>query len=169
MPRIYGKSEIYEFLDKNNISYEKLEHPPVFTMEEMDAAHITDKGNVCKNLFLRDFKGNNHFLVTAPQDKRVDLRALAEKLESSKLSFGSPERLDKYLGVTQGSVSPLCALNDANAEVTVVFDEDLKNEKAIGVHPCENTATIWLDFSDLLKIITDHGNKVEFAHFKKYE
>ena len=169
MPRIYGKTEIYNLLDQKGISYDKLEHAAVFTMEEMDAAHITDKGNVCKNLFLRDYKGNNHFLVTAPENKRVDLRALAETLESSKLSFGSPERLDKYLGVTQGSVSPLCILNDENAEVTVIFDEDLKSETAIGVHPCDNTATIWLSFTDLLKIIEDHGNKVEFAHFEKYE
>ena len=161
----FGKPEIYEFLDKNNIRYEKMEHAAVFTMEEMDAAGITNKGNVCKNLFLRDFKGKNHFLVTAPEHKRVDLRTLAEKIESSKLSFGSPERLDKYLGVTQGSVSPLCVLNDQNSEVTVIFDADLQGEKAIGVHPCENTATIWLNFEDLCKIIRDHGNEIIFAEF----
>lgn len=161
----YGKNEIYKFLDDKSVSYEKLEHAAVFTMEEMDAAGITNKGNVCKNLFLRDFKGKNHYLVTAPEHKRVDLRALAEKIESSKLSFGSPERLDKYLGVTQGSVSPLCVLNDENSEVTVIFDADLQGEKAIGVHPCDNTATIWLDFADLCSIITEHGNEIIFAEF----
>ncbi|MBE6877750.1 MAG: prolyl-tRNA synthetase associated domain-containing protein [Ruminococcaceae bacterium] len=164
---MYNKQKIYEFLNEKGIVYEKMEHDAVYTMEEMDAAGITQKGTVCKNLFLRDVKGKVHYLVTIPEEKKVDLRDLAEQIDSTKLSFGSAERLMKYLGVTQGSVSPLGILNDESESVIMVFDRDLVGDTAVGVHPNDNTATIWLDFKDLKGIIKQHGNEIIFAKFTK--
>lgn len=160
----FTKEKIYQLLEEKQIQFDRLEHGAVYTMEEMDAAGITAKGTVCKNLFLRDSKGKRHFLVTAPENKRVDLKQLAEKIGSTRLSFGSAERLAKYLGVQQGSVSPLGILNDESQSVVFVADEDLKNDPAVGVHPNDNTATIWLKFSDLQKLIQDHGNSIVFVH-----
>ena len=165
MPGIYGKKEIYELLEAKDIAFERLEHEAVYTMEDMDKAGITARGTVCKNLFLRDAKGKNHFLVTVPEERRVDLKALAEKIGSTKLSFASSERLSKYLGVEQGCVSPLGILNDESRSVTVVFDRDLPPSDAIGVHPNDNTATIWLDFASLRRLIEEHGNEVMLAAF----
>ena len=165
MSEKYTKQKIYDFLKENNIKYDVLEHDVVCTMEEMDAAGITQKGTVCKNMFMRDYKGKNHFLLTVPEEKHVDLRALAEYIGSSKLSFGSAERLDKYLGLTQGSVSPLGLLNNEDKSVVMIFDRDLIGNKEVGVHPNDNTATIWLDFADLRKIIEEHGNEIIFAKF----
>lgn len=167
MSDFYGKQMIYEFLDKKGISYEKLEHEAVYTMEDMEKAGITEKGTVCKNLFLRDAKGKNHFLVTVPEGKQVDLRSLSEKIGSTKLSFASAERLAKYLGVEQGCVSPLGILNDESKSVTVVFDEALKKDNAVGIHPNDNTASIWLAFQDLQKIIAEHGNNIIFIKLIK--
>ena len=167
MAEKYTKQKIYDFLAEKNIPYEVLEHDVVCTMEEMDAAGITQKGTVCKNMFMRDYKGKNHFLLTVPEEKHVDLRALAEYIGSSKLSFGSAERLDKYLGLTQGSVSPLGLLNNEDKSVVMIFDRDLIDNDEVGVHPNENTATIWLKFSDLRKIIEDHGNEIICAKFKE--
>ena len=161
----YGKQQIFELLEQKGIKFEKVEHKALFTMEEMDEAGVTAKGTVCKNLFLRDFKGRNHFLLTVPEHKKVDMRDLAEQLGSSKLSFGSAERLDKYLGVTQGSVSPLGILNDESKSVVMVFDKDLKADEEVGVHPNDNTATLWICFDDLRAIIEEHGNQVIFAEF----
>ena len=165
MEERYTKQRIYDFLNEKGIKYDKLEHKVVYTMEEMDAAGITQKGTVCKNMFMRDYKGKNHFLLTVPEEKHVDLRALAEFIGSSKLSFGSAERLDKYLGLTQGSVSPLGLLNNEDKSVVMIFDRDLVGNKEIGVHPNDNSATIWLDFADLKKIIEEHGNEIIFAKF----
>ena len=75
------------------------------------------------------------------------------------------ERLDKYLGLTQGSVSPLGLLNNEDKSVVMIFDRDLVGNEEVGVHPNENTATIWLKFSDLKKIIEEHGNEIVFAKF----
>ena len=95
------------------------------------------------------------------------MRALAEYIGSSKLSFGSAERLDKYLGLTQGSVSPLGLLNNEDKSVVMIFDRDLIGNKEVGVHPNDNSATIWVDFSDLRKIIEENGNKIIFAKFSE--
>ncbi len=158
MAEEYDKKRIYELLEERGIPYEKLEHEPVFTIEEMQKAGITERGGVCKNLFLRDAKGKQHFLVVVKEETRVDLRKLAEKIGSTKLSFGSAERLAKYLGVQQGSVSPLGVLNNQDHEVMVIFEQGLEGGK-IGVHPNDNTATIWLEFADLEKIIKEAGNR----------
>lgn len=162
-----GKQEVRDLLDAKKISYEWMDHAPVFTMEEMDAAGISQKGNVCKNLFLRDAKGKNHFLVVMLEEKRADLSKLAEQLDSTKLSFASPERLEKYLGVRQGSVSPFGILNDEAHQVLVVFDKDLATKPLVGVHPNDNTATLWLQFRDLEAIIRETGNPTRFVSFCK--
>ena len=155
----YDKSGILNWLDENNYKYDKLEHSPVFTMEEMEIAGITSKGDVVKNLFLRNAKGDKHYLVCVEESKQVDLNKLAMALGSTRLSFASAERLEKYLGVAQGSVSPLAVLNDENHEVIVAFDQSVMGKERIGVHPCENTATLFMSYKDLKKIIEGNGNK----------
>ncbi len=158
----YNKEATVAYLEEQKINFEKMEHEAVFTMEEMDAAGITAKGGVCKNLFLRDSKGKNHFLVVVPEEKRVNLSDLPAQLGSTKLSFASADRLEKYLGVVQGAVSPLGVLNDETHSVTVVFDRDLCHAKALGVHPNDNTATVWLSFRDLKKLIENLGNEIAY-------
>ena len=144
-----GKKEIYELLNDAQIPYESMEHEAVYTMEEMDRLGITKKGAVCKNLFLRDAKGKKHYLLCVPEERKIELKTLHEKIGSTKLSFASAERLEKYLGVQQGCVSPLGILNDDVRNVTVIFDSVLLGEAQVGVHPNDNTATIWLSFENL--------------------
>ncbi len=158
----YNKEATLLWLNEQGIPYEKLEHKAVFTMEEMDEAGISARGGVVKNLFLRDGKGKNHFLVVVPEEKRVNLIDLSEQLCASKLSFASADRLEKYLGVVQGAVSPLGILNDEEHVVEVVFDRDLCHAKRVGIHPNDNTATVWLSFKDLKKIIEKQGNPISY-------
>lgn len=165
----YDKSNIPDLLCEKGIPFEIEEHEPMFTMEAMDMAGLTQKGNVCKNLFLRDMKGKNHFLVTAMENKKVDMRALAEKIGSTKLSFASNERMEKYLGLMPGSVSPLGILNDESNTVLMVFDEELKGEERLGIHPNDNTATLFLRFADVEELIKAHGNRIIFVKFEKKE
>ena len=165
MSMIYGKQEIYNLLKTKGIAFEKLEHEAVYTMEDMNKAGINAKGIVCKNLFLRDAKGKSHFLVTVSEEKRVDLKNLAERIGSTKLSFASADRLTAYLGVEQGCVSPFGVLNDESKSVTVVFDQDLQCSDAVGIHPNDNTATVWLDFESLRQVIGEHGNPIVLIKF----
>lgn len=99
--------KVLDFLKNENIPYEITEHEPVYTMEDMERIGLDTLGTICKNLFIRDAKGKRHFLITADNDTQINLKELGEKLGAGKVSFASAERLEKYLGVTAGCVSPL--------------------------------------------------------------
>ena len=103
--------------------------------------------------------------MTVPDERRVDLKWLSSALGTSKLSFASAERLDKYLGVPQGSVSPFGILNDESRSVIFAADSALTSLPVIGVHPNDNTATVFLSFADLRQIIENHGNSVVLLDF----
>lgn len=154
---------VTDALSAFSISYQLTEHPPVYTIEEMEALGITAQGDVVKNLFLRDAKGKRHFLVVLDKDKRADLKTLQEQLGSSKLSFASEERLEKYLGLSKGAVSPLGILNDPQGAVELVFDRDLIDRQRLGVHPNENTATLWISFDDLKKAAEATGHSIQYV------
>ena len=135
-------ADIYELLDSIDVSYERFDHPAVFTVNEAKLLSPEMDGASTKNLFLRDKKGNRHFLVTVPQDKQVDLKELSSILEASRLSFASPDRLNKYLGIEPGSVSILALVNDPKKTVEVFVDNELWNSETILCHPLVNTSTL---------------------------
>lgn len=168
-PTDYGASidktaAVYDRLDELGIEYERVDHPAVYTMEEMDALGIFNKGVVGKNLFLRDNKGHRHFLVFVFGDKHVNLSAIESELGIKHTSFASAERLDKYLGLKKGSVSPLGVINDVTVSVEFIIDREFKNHLCVGVHPNQNISTIWLKFDDLIKVIKSNGNKIDFIN-----
>lgn len=146
-------------LKELDIEYKMITHPPVCTIEEMDELGIFTDGEVCKNLFLRNANGKIHYLVCCLKDKKVDLVNLRSQIGSSRLSFGSDERLMKNLGLTQGAVSPFGIINNADHQVQIVLDADLKTVPSlIGFHPNDNTAFVWLKHDDLIKFIRYFGN-----------
>ncbi|NLT58934.1 MAG: prolyl-tRNA synthetase associated domain-containing protein [Clostridiales bacterium] len=154
------RSELCRLLDEQGIPYELAEHPAVFTIEEMERLGLSGDGEVAKNLFLRDGKGRRHFLVMVHKDKQVDLKALRGQLGVSQLGFASEERLMQHLGLTRGAVTPLGLLNDGAAAVALVVDRDLVGHPRLGVHPNENTATLWIAYRDLVGLIERRGNPV---------
>lgn len=157
------KEKVLDRLKELNVNYKEIEHTPVYTIEDMDnLGNIFENAKICKNLFVRDQKGNRHFLVVLPEEKRAPLADIATKIESTKLSFASEERLMKYLKLEPGSVTPLAVINDESNEVEVIFDEDLKKENLLGVHPCINTATILLTPTDLEKYVVSNNNKLKY-------
>lgn len=147
------KEEVYKYLESLNIKYRKVEHKAVFTMEEMSKLNLEDESEVVKNLFIRDDKKQNYYLILVKGDKRVNLKELRNTLGLRPLTFASEEDLEKYLGLKKGSVTILGILNDAEHKVKVLIDEDIKNFKEIGAHPNENTASIWLTLKDIEKIL----------------
>lgn len=159
---MYNRKDIIELLNKKNIKYEIVEHDAVYTMEDIDKLNIENDGVEVKNLFLRDEKGKNHFLIVAKEDTKIDMKELKNIINSTRLSFASEERLDKYLHLTRGCVSPFGILNDETKEVKVFIDDKLKNETKIGVHPNENTSTIFISTNDIENIIKEHGNYVKY-------
>ncbi|HEX4069165.1 MAG TPA: prolyl-tRNA synthetase associated domain-containing protein [Candidatus Babeliales bacterium] len=152
---------IYAFLDTNNIPYERFDHPAAFTCEQADALCPTMPGASIKNLFLYDKRSDQHFLVVVGKEKQVDLKQLKFILDVSNLSFASPERLKKYLGVEPGSVTVLGLINDTTHAVKVIFDSNLK-DKTLQCHPLVNTATLAIPFEGITKFLYITGHEYQF-------
>ena len=154
------KEEVYKKLNELNIKYRVVNHKAVFTMEDVINENIEPFENIVKNIFIRDDKKINYYLVLVSHNKKVNLKELRNKLNSRPLTFASEEDLYKYLGLTKGSVSPLGILNDKDHIVSIIIDEDIKNISEIGVHPNINTATVFLKPKDLEIIFKN--NKYEY-------
>ena len=156
------KAAIYQFLKKHKIWHEITEHNAVFNMTELRNVEVPYPEADAKNLFVRDDKKKNYFIITVMGDKRVNLKAFEKAHGLRHLSFASAGDMQKYLGVQPGSVSPLGLLNDETKTVKWFVDADFAKSKKhiIGIHPNNNTATVWLKVEDLSKIIEDHGNLV---------
>lgn len=160
-----GRDTVLQQLNAWNIEYEIEDHPAVYTIEDMEVLGITLRGEIPKNLFLRDASGKRHFLLTLQKDKTADLKAIREKLGTSALSFASEERLMRCLKLTKGAVSPLGILNDTEGRVEFVLDKDLKDRERLGIHPNDNTATLWLSFESLKEVMKKAGCTVRFLEF----
>ncbi len=154
--------EIFEKFQELNIEYKMIEHPAAFTMEEIAEYDLHSHGHIPKNLVLRDVKGTRNMLVVLHGDKRADLRLIRDEIDSTKLSFASDGRLEKYLKVEKGSVSPFGVVYDTERELEVYFDSDLKNEEIVGCHPNDNRATVFLKFTDLKRYIESCGHRIAF-------
>lgn len=151
----FAKNNIYDLLNAKNIPFTCTEHRPVYSMEELDALEMPADAVICKNLFLRNSNGKQHFLLTVPAATPIDLKQLATSLGSSRLSFASAERLKKYLGLQSGLVSPFGLLNDTSKSVIFISSKSLPPSATIGIHPNDNTATVWLAFGDLLALLSE--------------
>ena len=157
-----GSKELYKILKELGIEFEYNEHPAAPTIEiakqywkDLDAVH-------CKNLFFRNHKGNRHYLVVFDHRQNLSIKSLEQKLKQGKLSFASEKRMEKYLGLKPGSVTPFGLINDKEKHVTVFFDKNLKEAKKISFHPCINTASLVVKFNDFMRFMNWTGNHVEF-------
>ena len=159
-----GESDVYAALDGLGIPYNRHTHPAVFTVEQARQYWVDMPGMHCKNLFLRNKKGNRHYLVILEHSKKADLRGLARILGEEALSFASEERLAKHLGVAPGAVSPYGLLNDGERAVIVVLDSTLEGESDIFFHPNVNTASVGVSFPDFERFLGWRGNTVMRIH-----
>ena len=153
---------VYAALDALGIAYERYTHPPVFTAEEAAVHWAGIPATRVKNLFLRNKKGDRHYLVILPIEKQADLRHLVRVIGDDRLSFGSPERLQAQLGLTPGSVSPFGLINDGHHAVRVIVDADLQNAERLIFHPNVNTASVTIGIEDFRRFLESRGNPVRW-------
>ncbi len=162
-PTPLTKQDVLSILEDCGMPYEIVEHPAALTVDDLDGFDLWFADDVVKNLFLRDDKKRNYFLVSMPDHKRVSLKGIQQALESRKLQFASEKDLYAKLGLYTGAVNPLGALNDAACEVQFVLDEESAEHEFIGCHPCDNTASVRIRTADLLKLLEEHGTPVRIA------
>ena len=156
-----NKSETLHYLDQLEIKYEIVEHQAVYNMAEMEKIALPHPEADAKNLFVRDDKKRNYYLLTFKGDKRVNLQQFREENGTRRLSFASPQDLKEKLGLESGSVTPLGLLNDSHHEIPFYLDSYFSDQPRIAIHPNDNTATIWLNPQDWLKVTKGLGNPVK--------
>ena len=158
---MYYKQEIYSFLKENNYWHEITEHAAVFNMEELDAVDLPYPDADAKNLFVRDDKRRGYYLITVKGDKRVDLKEFRKTYGIKPLTFVNADELADILGLIPGAVTPFGLLNDTERKVVFYIDAAFREGSGlIGIHPNDNTATVWMKAEDLIRIISEHGNEV---------
>jgi Ala-tRNA(Pro) deacylase len=160
--KINNREKVLDHLRHLDIGYKMVEHPPTPTIEEalkywseMDSTH-------CKNLFFRNHKGNQHYLVIFRFDKQLAVKDLELRLKQGKLSFASPERMARFLGVTPGSVSLFGLINDAEKYVIVFLDQNLRQSEYLSFHPNDNTASLMISQDGFMKFLNHSGHRFEF-------
>ena len=150
----------YQFLETNQITYIRHDHPAVYTVEEADRLVPELAAAKTKNLFLRDDKGKRHFLVVVPGHKQVDLKKLKDRMEVKRISFGSPQRLKKHLGIEPGAVSILALYNDKDHAVELFMDQELWTSEFFQCHPLVNTSTLEITRENLIRFLGITGHEM---------
>ena len=155
---IESSDQLLKYLTEQGISFQTIEHPPVYTVEQSKELRGIIAGTHTKNLFLRDDK-KNYFLLVAREDASVNIKALAKAIGAKgRLSFGSTDALKELLGITPGSVSALASINDKDHRVTIIFDHQLLGAATINCHPLINSRTTSLSWDSLMAFLSATGH-----------
>ncbi len=159
--KLRNEENVYRYLNELNIEFESIKHEPMFKSNDL-AEEFKDVDMLdIKNLFLRDAKGKNHYLVIMPYLKPLDIKSLAEKIGAKRMSFASKERLMRYLNVEPGAVSIFNLINDIHHEVNVILDQSTFSHHTVGFHPNINTETLIFSGEDFKKLIDSFENQIQ--------
>ncbi len=153
---------VRKYLDELDIEYGFYIHPPLPTIEIAREHWKNVPGTHCKNLFFRNHKGNRHYLVILDSNCDLNIHDLEKRLKQGKISFASPERMEKWLGIKPGSVSPFGIINDTEHHVRLFIDKNLENADSLAFHPNDNTATIVISKADFIRFLKSRTNEYEF-------
>lgn len=153
---------VFEFLDAHKIKYEAYTHPASPTIEIAKQYWRNDGSVHCKNLFFRNHKGNRHYLVCFDCDRDMAIHDLEHRLHQGKLSFASPERMARYLGLEPGSVSPFGLINDAESHVHLFLDKNLERAESLSFHPNDSRGTVVVKREEFMRYLEEVGNSWEF-------
>ena len=159
---VLTKEDIIKILEDKKISYEIVEHKAVFTIDEMLECNLPHPEKIAKNLFIRDDKKQKYYLITCLEDKKINLKDFRNEHGTRPLTFASEDDLMAKMGLIRGAVTPLGILANEEKDVIVYIDKDYEH-KLMGIHPCDNTATVYINTRDVAKLIKEHGNELHFV------
>ena len=154
--------KVLGYLNEKGLEYSWYTHPEAPTIEIARQYWRQDGSKHCKNLFFRNHKGNRHYLVVLDCERDLYIHDLEKRLHQGKLSFASPQRMEKYLGLQPGSVSPFGLINDVDNHVHLFMDKNLLEETALSFHPNDNHATVVIEAGEFMRYLNAIGNSFEF-------
>ena len=147
--RLSKEIRVYDFLDKLNVEYYRIDHEPAYTMEVCQEIDKSLEATICKNLFLCNRQKTDFYLLLIPGDKVFKTKELSHQIGSARLSFGEPSFMEEFLDITPGAASILGLMNDIENRVRLLVDEDVLKGEYLGCHPCENTSSLKLRTGDV--------------------
>ena len=151
--RIDKEERVYDLLDQLNIDYQRIDHEEANTMEVCLEIEKNLKSTICKNLFLVNSNKSQYYLLMLKENKKFKTKVISKQINSSRLSFGSDEKMLEYLDITPGSVSLLGLMNDHDFKVQLLMDKDLLQDEYLGCHPCINTSSLRIKMKDVFEKI----------------
>lgn len=154
--------KVLAYLQEKGITHTWYSHDEAPTIEIARTQWRNDRSKHCKNLFFRNHKGNRHYLVILDCEQALDIHDLEHRLHQGKLSFASPQRMEKYLGLTPGSVSPFGLINDTENHVHLFIDSNLQQQESLSFHPNDNHATVVITQQEFMRYLKEVGNSYEF-------
>ena len=154
--------KVLQYLNEKGIEHTWYTHEEAPTIEIARTQWRNDGSKHCKNLFFRNHKGNRHYLVVLDCEQELDIHDLEKRLHQGKLSFASPQRMERYLGLQPGSVSPFGLINDYDNHVHLFLDANLKNHQSLSFHPNDNHATVVISQSEFMRYLGEVGNSYEY-------
>ena len=159
------QEKVYKIFKELNINYNKVEHPPLYKVEDEAKYGLKFDGVICKSLFIRNKDKSNYYLVALPAEKRINLKILEEQLQETRLSFGNEEILFEKFKIKSGSVSILNIIEVEKTDVKFIIDETLLNSKKVCFHPNINTETVVFSSKDIEKIMNNYNVEYKFILF----
>ena len=154
--------KVFDFLQAQGIEYSFYTHPEAPTIEIAREYWRNDGSKHCKNLFFRNHKGNRHYLVVFDSEQSLAIHDLEHRLHQGKLSFASEQRMERYLGLRPGSVSPFGLINDEESHVHLFLDRHLLDYPSLSFHPNDNRATVVISQENFAKYLAAVGNSYEY-------
>ena len=151
--RIPKETRCYDFLDRLGVEYFRVDHEHADTIPDCELVEGLLGCKICKNLFLTNRQQTDFYLLLMPGEKPFKTKLLSKQIGTARLSFASPEHMEKYLGLTPGSVSVLGLLNDTEHRVRLLLDSDLRTEADFGCHPCRNSSSLRFSTEALLHTV----------------
>lgn len=151
--RIDKEERVYDLLDQLNIDYQRIDHEEANTMEICLEIEKTLKSTICKNLFLVNSNKSQYYLLMLKENKKFKTKMISKQINSSRLSFGSDEKMLEYLDITPGSVSLFGLMNDHDFKVQLLMDKDLLQDEYLGCYPCINTSSLRIKMKDVFEKI----------------
>lgn len=155
------EKKVMDTLKNLGIDYRRVEHPPVYTVEEAKRLCSNIEATGCKNLFMKESFHKNYYLIIMLDNKRADFKSISKQLKISRLTFANENELNNILGLKPGEVTPFGLLNDKEKVVNVIIDDELENSKLVSFHPNVNTSTLILRYKDFEDYLEWTKNKVE--------
>ena len=156
------RQRVFDFLDLHAIRYTWYEHPEAPTCEIALRYCSGDGARHCKNLFFRNHKGDRHYLVCFDAEQRLAIHDLEHRLHQGRLSFASPERMERWLGLRPGSVAPFGLINDPAHHVHLFLDTRMREWSVYAFHPNDNRATVVIRREEFARYLAAVGCSYEF-------